>query len=376
MIIPGFVRRPSPGARSSSRAAGTGTSSDSILTTYFALKMPSASSSIGSSTSGSTSGINLTFDLRELAHECVGLSRTYGDAGKLKAKLQPGPRRAGGDRFPLEPMSAADRYSKTGRGAWNIRFVRKLPPPAEVPPAETKPPEPKPTGLEKELVERGVTLSVAAELVRDFPADRITAQLERLDWLRETKPKRVKDVGAYLADAIRKDFAAPAGFKGKAERAEGRRPRGAAGTAGAGPPGSGPARSSRGSRRTRRTCPRAAGRAPGRALASADPAARAAYEAATGPPRLLQVGLRDAHIRACWACPRRTERKAPSRPAPTSPRSPDEGSPVPRPGRPAPGEDDPRSQGEHRCPALPLARRQRAPRLAGSQCPSLYLPPS
>ena len=40
-----------------------------------------------------------------------------------------------------------------------------------------------------------------------------------MDWLRETKPKRIKDLGAYLAKAIREDYAAPAGFEGQAERA-------------------------------------------------------------------------------------------------------------------------------------------------------------
>ena len=68
-------------------------------------------------------------------------------------------------------------------------------------------PEPEPTGLERELVGRGVTRAVAADLVRDFPEDRIRRQIEVVDWLRETKPKRVADVGAYLAEAIRKDFA-------------------------------------------------------------------------------------------------------------------------------------------------------------------------
>ncbi len=158
---------------------------------------------------------DLTFDLREFALEHVGLARTYGDAGKLKAKLQPALEELEAIGF-LEPMSAADRYSKTGRGAWNIRLVRKLPTPAEAKPPEI---EPEPTGLGRELVERGVTRSMAAELVRDFPADRITAQIERLDWLRETKPKRVKDLGAYLVGAIRGDYAAPAGFEGRAGRA-------------------------------------------------------------------------------------------------------------------------------------------------------------
>ena len=69
-------------------------------------------------------------------------------------------------------------------------------------------------------MERGVTQAVAADLVRDFPEDRLRRQVEVVDWLRETKPKRVKDVGAYLAEAIRKDFAPPAGFQSRAERAE------------------------------------------------------------------------------------------------------------------------------------------------------------
>jgi hypothetical protein len=159
-----------------------------------------------------------TFDLPELAFEHVGMSRKYAPR-KIKQELNHALEELEGIGF-LEPMSAGARYSKTGRGAWNIRLVRKLTPPAEAKPAETKPPEPEPTGLEKELVERGVTRSVAADLVRDFPADRLRRQIEVVDWLWETKPKRIKDVGAYLADAIRKDFAAPAGFQSRAERAE------------------------------------------------------------------------------------------------------------------------------------------------------------
>jgi len=155
-----------------------------------------------------------TFDLPELAHEHVGMSRNYAPR-KIKEKLQPALEELEAIGF-LEPMTAADRYSKTGRGAWNIRVVRKLPAPAE-----TKPkPEPEPTGLERELVERGVTRAVATDLVRDFPEDRIRRQVEVLDWLREHRPKRIKDKGAYLAEAIRKDFAAPAGFQSRAERAE------------------------------------------------------------------------------------------------------------------------------------------------------------
>ncbi|MBV8316869.1 MAG: hypothetical protein JOZ53_18175, partial [Planctomycetaceae bacterium] len=162
--------------------------------------------------------------------------------------------------------------------------------------------------LERELVARGVTRGVAAELVRDFPADRIRRQVEVVDWLRETKPKRVKDLGAYLADAIRKDFAAPAGFKGQAERAE------AEATARAEQDQQEQARRAKAREREERDRVRVYWEAlpPERqaaldaaALAGADPADRAAYEAATAPQvrRMLRAGLRDAHIRRLLGLP-------------------------------------------------------------------------
>jgi hypothetical protein len=147
-----------------------------------------------------------------------------------------------------------------------------------------------------------------APAARDFPADRIEAQLERLDWLRETKPKRVKDVGAYLAEAIRKDFAPPAGFKGQAERAA------AEATARAQQDQQEQARRAKAREQEERDRVRAYWEAlpPERraaleaaALDQADPADRAAYEAAAAPPvrRLLRAGLRDAHIRSLLGLP-------------------------------------------------------------------------
>ncbi|MBV8318562.1 MAG: replication initiator protein A, partial [Singulisphaera sp.] len=238
-----------------------------------------------------------TFDLREFALEHVGLARTYSDAGKLKAKLQPALDELEAIGF-LEPMSPADRYSRTGRGAWTIRLVRKLPAPAEAKPAETKPAEtkpaePEPTGLERELVERGVTRAVAAELVRDFPADRIRRQVEVVDWLRETKPQRIKDLGAYLAEAIRKDFAPSAGFRGRAERAAAEAARRAALDQEVA------TRRTKARERAERDriqayraalTPDERERLDAEALAGADPADRAAYEAAAPPvKKMLRV---------------------------------------------------------------------------------------
>ena len=153
-----------------------------------------------------------------------------------------------------------------------------------------------------------MTRSVAADLVRDFPADRVRRQVEVVDWLRETKPKRVADVGAYLAEAIRKDFAPPAGFRSQAERAE------AEATARRdGNRKSGPARRKA---RAREAGARIAGywaeltpdeqkRLEAAALEQADPADRAAYAAAPAPPvkKMLLTALRDALIRRWLGLP-------------------------------------------------------------------------
>jgi len=242
---------------------------------------------------------NWTFDLRELAFEHVGMSRKYAP-WKIKQELQPALDELEGIGL-LEPMTAAERYSKVGRGQWNIRLMRKLPAPAETKPAEAKPAEPESTGLERELVERGVTQAVAAELVRDVPAERIRRQVEVADWLRETKPQRIKDLGAYLAEAIRQDFAPPAGFRGRAERAAAEAARRAALDQEVA------TRRTKARERAERDRIQAyrAALTPGErerldaeALDQADPADRAAYEAAAPPvKKMLQVGLRDALIR-------------------------------------------------------------------------------
>jgi hypothetical protein len=148
-----------------------------------------------------------------------------------------------------------------------------------------------PTGREWELVERGVSQSVAADLVQSYPKARIRAQIERADWFRETKPMRVKDLGAYLAKAIREDYAAPAGFEGWAARA-------ARATARAQAERDRVRAYWEDLPRERRAALDAA------ALAGAAPADRAAYEAATGPARrLLLVGLREAHLRRLLGLP-------------------------------------------------------------------------
>jgi hypothetical protein len=120
------------------------------------------------------------------------------------------------------PKAKAEHLVFTTRGGPMVSAIEPPPaPPQPLLPAEAPPTavEPAPTGLAAELVARGVSRAVAAELVREFSGERLRRQIEVVDWLRETKPKRVKDLGAYLVGAIREDYATPAGFEAKAERA-------------------------------------------------------------------------------------------------------------------------------------------------------------
>jgi hypothetical protein len=152
-----------------------------------------------------------TFDLRELAFEHIGLSRNYAAAAKIREKLKPVLEELEGIGF-LVPMTPADRYIRQSRGEWRIRLIHQATP-------IVAPPGPEPTGLEDELVIRGVTASTARELVREFPAERVREQIERADFLRARRPGKVKDLGAYLVKAIGDDFAPPAGYESRADRA-------------------------------------------------------------------------------------------------------------------------------------------------------------
>ena len=132
--------------------------------------LPSAQASrprsgcIASSTSGFYHSSTLKFDLSEFAFEHIGLSRSYADSGKIKEKLQPAIEELTEAGF-LEPMSREERYTKRRPGRVD-NYLR--PRPAEAPgrPNRSVPEGPEPSGLEKALIERGVTPATAAELVR------------------------------------------------------------------------------------------------------------------------------------------------------------------------------------------------------------------
>ena len=180
---------------------------------------------------------DFAFDLKEIAFDRVGLSRTYeGNAGKIKEKLQPAIDELEAVGF-LRPLSRDDRYTRIDRGQWTIRLtagplgknprpVRQLPPPPTMPdladiaePGDARPMPAPPSPLVAELINRGVTGTTAADLVRQHPDERIEAKLEVFDWLMEKQDKRVaRSPAGYLVKSITEDYAAPKGFEPRAAR--------------------------------------------------------------------------------------------------------------------------------------------------------------
>lgn len=141
------------------------------------------------------------FDLTEFACEHIGISRNY-DTGQLKRRLQPAITELESVGF-LEPLPAAQRFVKISRGQWRIVFLRKAAPQVDALSQES-------AALTKRLSDRGVTPSVAAELVKDYPAELIETQMEVLDRLQQMKEREsIRNPAGYLVKSIREGYLPP-----------------------------------------------------------------------------------------------------------------------------------------------------------------------
>jgi Replication initiator protein A len=154
------------------------------------------------------------FDLREFAHEHIGLGRHYEGPAHLKRNLMPAIDELERIGF-LEPLGQADRFQKDGRD-WKIRLIQKRNVVEALATEEAKPSIP--PSLIAELVNRAVHKSTAAELTQRSPGEFIEAKLEVFDWLMKKKDARVrKSPAGYLVKSITDDYSAPKGFLSKAE---------------------------------------------------------------------------------------------------------------------------------------------------------------
>ena len=149
----------------------------------------------------------LDFDLRTLACEHIGLSRSYAPTA-LKRRLKPALDELEQLGF-LEPLSSEERYSFVKRGTWRIILIRGRGAQAEAAPA----PPPEKSEVIELLKARGVTGKAAADLVESHSAARIQTKIDVFDWLIKNEDKRVgKNPAGYLVASIKADYAAPGDF--------------------------------------------------------------------------------------------------------------------------------------------------------------------
>ncbi|MDG3008370.1 hypothetical protein [Paludisphaera mucosa] len=111
--------------------------------------------------------------------------------------------------FMPGPKARAEYRAFTKRGGPSV---------LEIEPLEFSPPLNAADQAERDLVERGVTAAVAAELVREHAEEKIRAQMERMDWLTAKQPEKIAEPAAYLVQAIKNDYAPPKGYISLAER--------------------------------------------------------------------------------------------------------------------------------------------------------------
>lgn len=151
----------------------------------------------------------LDFDLKTLACEHIGMSRSYKPT-ELKRRLKPALDELELLGF-LEPLEPEERYSWQARGQWRILLIRGPLGRAEIPVE----PAAEAASLIEALVARGVTSKTAKELVEAHPPSRVRTKLEVFDWLIKNEDKRVgKNPAGYLVASIRSDYQAPGDFQG------------------------------------------------------------------------------------------------------------------------------------------------------------------
>jgi hypothetical protein len=149
----------------------------------------------------------LDFDLRTLACEHIGMSRSYAPT-ELKRRLRPALEELEQLGF-LEPLTPEERYSYVKRGTWRIILIRGH----AVQDGGDIPPQQETVELVEALRARGVTAKTAAELVETHPAARVRTKIEVFDWLIKNEDKRVgKNPAGYLVASIRADYRAPNDF--------------------------------------------------------------------------------------------------------------------------------------------------------------------
>jgi hypothetical protein len=162
---------------------------------------------------------SLSFELKNLAYEHIGLSRNS-PVADLKRKLLTAIDELVDKQF-LKPLPKEHRFRKERAGVWHVHFEK-----ADYVPVVPKPsPEAKPvesagkadgtdaTVIVQKLVDAGVRFETAVELAGKYPADYIESKIQLTEHLTKTKSKKVSDnPPGFLITAIRTDIPLPRTF--------------------------------------------------------------------------------------------------------------------------------------------------------------------
>jgi hypothetical protein len=163
---------------------------------------------------------NLSFELKNLAYEHIGLSRNS-PVADLKRKLLTAIDELVEKQF-LKPLPKEQRFRKERAGVWHVHFEKSdfVPVAANKASAETKTAPPgsetdlsETTAVIQKLVDAGVRLETAVELAGKYPVAYIESKIQLTEHLTKTKSKKVSDnPPGFLITAIRTDIPLPRSF--------------------------------------------------------------------------------------------------------------------------------------------------------------------
>ena len=152
------------------------------------------------------------FDLKVLAYEKLGLSRTN-QIGQIKQALDPAIERLERHGF-IKAVPKSQRYVKVAVGQWNVIFEKKTTQtnlPVEISTVSVN---------EAKLVDFGVSKGVASQLVTQYPADVIAQKLDQFSFLVAKGKGPTKNPGAWIAKSIKESWDPPDDYKPEEERKE------------------------------------------------------------------------------------------------------------------------------------------------------------
>lgn len=152
------------------------------------------------------------FELRELAHEHIGLSRSY-DTAQLKRKLLPAIAELEDAGF-VRPQESAERFARIKRGVWHV-FLARPGTKARSPQTSASPR----AHIRDSLLRHGVNRRTADKLVADHPPDAIEHHVRALEWLlAQAGVEKPRNAAGYLVQSIREGYDVPRGFQQPASR--------------------------------------------------------------------------------------------------------------------------------------------------------------